>query len=408
MKYVKYILFIIIISFFYVINLNASEFIDLYSKNAILYDLNDNSVLYELKSDEKVSIASLTKIMTVILAIENVEDVNKKVTLNYKSFEGLLEANASVVGFQIGDKISYLDLFYGALLPSGADAAQAIAINVSGSISSYVDLMNEKASELELENTHFKNVTGLDSSNQYSSVKDVATLLKYALKNETFKKIFTTRSYTSTNGINMYSTLVSYNNAYGLDTSKILGAKTGYTDDAGLCMASISDLDDMNLLLVTAGAPTDIKYYQIKDAINVYNYFNDNFTELILIKKDQLLMSLRTEYDNRENINFYAKEDIEKIMPKSYNSEDLVFDYDGIDLLTTNSEIGSKIGTFTISYNNKILDKIDIILEDKINFNIFRFIKVNWIISLIVSFVIFILFIKISKKRKKKKLRFHL
>ncbi len=403
MKYLKYLILLIIISFTGISNIYASEFIDLYSKNAILYNLNDDSILYELKSEEKVSIASLTKIMTVILAIENVEDVNEKVYLNYKCFEGLYEAGASVVGFQLGEEVTYMDLFYGALLPSGADAAQAIAIKISGSVSNFVDLMNEKAEELNLKHTHFKNVTGLDENNHYSSVKDMATLLKYALKNKTFKEIFTSKSYTATDGIKMYSTIVIYSNIYDLNISTILGGKTGYTDDAGLCLASISNLDNMNLMLVTAGAFSDNKYYQIKDAINTYEYYEENFFEDIILKKNDLLVSIKTEYDGRESINFYATEDIKKILPKDYKKNDIEFEYEGIDLLTTKSEVGSKLGTVKISYENKVIDEIDIILNDKIKFNIFRFIKVNWILSLIVFISIFILYIKVKKNKRRKR-----
>ena len=186
---------------------NAIEF-DLNSKNAILYNLDENMVLYEKNATEQISIASMTKIMTAIVALENIEDLDEKVILTSADFYGLEEANASVAGFKVGQSLTYRDLLYGLLLPSGADAAQALTRTVAGGKSNFVKMMNEKAENLSLDDTHFMNETGLDEEEHYSTVEDVAKLFQYALKNEEFKKMITSSSYTiSDHSSTIYSSI---------------------------------------------------------------------------------------------------------------------------------------------------------------------------------------------------------
>ena len=179
--------FTLVISFLYGANICYAEELDIYSKSAILYNMDDDIILYEKNSEERTSIASLTKIMTCIVAIENIDNLDQKIILKSDVFTGLAEAGASVAGFRVGENVTFRDLLMGALLPSGADATRALALNISGSESEFVNLMNNKAIELGLKDTHFENTTGLESSNHYSTVKDISIILKYALKNQTFK-----------------------------------------------------------------------------------------------------------------------------------------------------------------------------------------------------------------------------
>ena len=157
--------------------------LDINSKNAILYNLNTNEIIYEKNIDESIKIASLTKMMTTIVALENINNLNDKVIITDKMLEGLIELDASVAGFKVGDIVTYEDLLYGAMLPSGADATRALAISISGNIDDFVLLMNNKAKQLKLTNTYYTNTTGLDYKDNHSTVKDVAILLQYALSN---------------------------------------------------------------------------------------------------------------------------------------------------------------------------------------------------------------------------------
>ena len=163
---------------------------ELYSPYAILVRLRDQQVGFESRSEERISPASLTKIMTAIVAIENIADLHEPVILENKIFKDLYAANASLAGFLPGEEVPAIDLLYGTLLPSGADASVGLALKVSGSESEFVKLMNRKAEQLGMKDTHFTNVCGLYDDNHYSTVKDIAVLLEYALHNETFRQGF--------------------------------------------------------------------------------------------------------------------------------------------------------------------------------------------------------------------------
>ena len=157
---------VIVISFISIISVKA---IDINSKSGIVYNLNDDIIIYEKDINDKLPIASLTKIMTAIIVIENT-NLDDNVKINYQAFNGL--DGYALAGFKAGDKVTIRDLLYGLMLPSGAECGNALAITVSGSYDEFVDLMNSKVAELQLENTHFDNVIGMDSNNNYSFIFD--------------------------------------------------------------------------------------------------------------------------------------------------------------------------------------------------------------------------------------------
>ena len=206
------------------------------SRHALLMDARTGQVLARKRSGEEAAPASLTKMMTV------------------------------------------RDLLYGAMLPSGAECCEALARQVSGSEEVFVALMNRKAGELGMKHTHFANCTGLTSPEHYSSAADLAVLLQAALNNETFRTVFTTGQYTSSvtaqhpKGLYMASTLLSRLDGGEVTGGQILGGKTGYTDAAGLCLASLAVVNGKEYILVTLGAPGNHATEQtnIMDAVQVY------------------------------------------------------------------------------------------------------------------------------------------
>jgi len=221
---------LLIIFIFIVVFSITVKAIDIDSKYAVLYNLDENEIIYSKDSDKVIPIASLTKIMTSIVTIENVEDLNAQVMVPYGTNYGLIEAGAARVGFIEGSFVTYNDLLHGALLPSGADSTRAMAISLSGSEEKFVELMNNKAKELGMNNTHFVNSHGLDAEGHYSTLDDILILLKYALQNETFKTIYTTKSYRSSNNqFYMESTVVKTGRRFNVDVSNIIGSKTGFT-----------------------------------------------------------------------------------------------------------------------------------------------------------------------------------
>lgn len=250
----------------------------LHSTNMILIDRESEKVLADKKSREKIFPASLTKIMTVLLGIEQLGDLNQKVPMKEEYFEGLLEMDASMAGFQTDEIVSYRDILYGAILPSGAESCLAIAQLVSGSEEQFVEQMNERAKQLGLRDTHFSNTTGLHDAKNYSTVEDIARLLEYALQNEEFSHIFKTKQFTtsptnkSPEGVEMKSSLFRYIEGFPQLELLLQGGKTGFTEEAGLCLASVAEINGKQYLLVTAGAPSDApeESLHIQDAALVY------------------------------------------------------------------------------------------------------------------------------------------
>lgn len=249
------------------------------SPNAILIGLKDHTILMQKNSEEKVYPASLTKMMTAIVAIENSPDLEEEIKLTNSTFQGLYEADASMAGFQPGEKVRVIDLLYGALLPSGAEACIGLADRIAGSEQNFVEMMNQKASDLGMDSTHFENATGFHDKNHYTTVKDLSILLSYALQNDTFREIFTSsrRSTQPTNkhpaGITIYNTMFKNLNNQNIIGGEILGGKTGYTDEAGLCLASLAKVGKQEYILISAGAKGDhhSEQYNITDALAVYN-----------------------------------------------------------------------------------------------------------------------------------------
>lgn len=388
------ILTIILLSLFIPINIYSLDF-DIYSKNAILYNTKEDKVMYEKNSTDKVSIASLTKITTAIVALENIKDLDEKVTLTRADFKGLVEANASVAGFRIGQEVTYRDLLYGLMLPSGADAAQALTSNISGSNDKFIDLMNDKAKELKLENTHYANSTGLDDSNHYSTVKDVLKVFKYALKNEEFKKIITTSKYTISDGSMTFRSTLS--KASALDIEYIKGGKTGTTGDAGLCLATLANYDDTDFILVTTGA--EDKLGNFLDHKEIYEYVRDNFDYTEVVNKKDILVTLPTKYLKEDTIDFTGDKNINMYLENDFDKNNLKYKYTGIKLITRKNKEGEKLGKVDIYYDKDKLATVDIILKDKPKFSIVKYLLDH---KLLVGIVLLLLVIIFSKKKQKK------
>lgn len=390
-------LFLLCFSFFLFLPLVHGKGVILQSPYAILYNLNEDSILFESASEEEIPIASLTKIMTTLVAIEHISSFEDTVVLTPNVFYGLIEANASVAEFRIGQKVTYLDLLYGAMLPSGADATQALAIFLAGDIQNYVELMNEKAKELGLTHTHYVNTTGLDSEGHYSTVKDVATLLKAALKNDLFRIIFTTKEYTTSDGtLHFKSTLLKMHDKFNVDISNILGAKTGFTDDAGSCLASIARHNGIEYLLVTAGIDSNIKQpLHILDAINTYQYYFNHYEYYPIIKTGDTITSLTVKNSTISTLELTSPVTIYEFLNKE--EVNLKIDYKGIDEITPSIQKGSILGNVTIFNNGQIIKTFEIEMPITLERNIW--VDVAKYISIVVLFA-FLCFMFILGRRK--------
>ena len=246
---------------------------ELEAQYVYMINLDSDEIMYEKNANEKMYPASLTKIMSAIVAIEAIDNLDDKLTITYEMMAGLYEANASMAGFQVGNIVTYRDLLYGVLLPSGAECTQALAYSLFGNVENFVDKMNEKAVSLGMENTHFVNTTGLHDDNHYSTCYDLSLLLKYAIENPTFYEIFTSKEYTSTNGLKMHSSSLSYLG----EGAHMVGAKTGFTNPAGRCLASISNGNE-RYMIILGKAPNDATISKaLIESNQLYDYFKKRY-----------------------------------------------------------------------------------------------------------------------------------
>lgn len=254
--------------------------IDINSETALLTDLEGNEI-FSKNQYEKIYPASLTKIMTAMVAIESVYDIDEKIIITGDIYDQINAENASTAGFLAYEEVSYRDLLYGAILSSGAECCLTLANYIAGSEWNYVEMMNDKAEELGMNDTHFTNVCGLQDYDHYSTAADISLLLRYALKDDTFYKIFTSQSYyTETDerpeGVTLSSTMFSEMDSSYIEGGQILGGKTGFTDEAGLCLASVAEIDGALYTLVTTGAPGThyTEPMHIYDAVKLYEMLN--------------------------------------------------------------------------------------------------------------------------------------
>lgn len=392
MKYLIIFLFLLI-----PININALE---INSKNAILYNMNDNTILFEKDADTKTYIASLTKIMTGIVAIENIEDINEIVTIPYYGLEGLIEANAAVAGFRLNQKVTYEDLLYGLLLPSGADAAKTLSYYIAGSEENFIKLMNEKADDLGLTNTNFVNATGLDIDNHYSTVKDVSVILKYALQNDLFKKIYTSLEYTtSDNSLTFKSSFLQYTDRFNLEQKYIYGSKTGYTDKAGYCLSSIANINGVEYLLITTGADPKSNGGNFIDAYMIYDYYSSNYSYINIVNKNDTLLTLETKNSNQDKLEIKADKTISKYLNNTITKDDLIYDYNGLNIIDYFTNKG-EIGTLNIKLDNELLATIPIIYNGELSFSLIKFFINNLIIIIPITIILFlIILLKLRSKK---------
>lgn len=260
----------------------AIEITDINSQYALLAELSSGQVLAEKNGYEKMYPASMTKIMTAVLALEYFDDLNSEIELNSNMFQYIEEQNASVAGFHPGERVRVIDLLYGVMLPSGADAAIALANVVGGTESGFAKLMTKKAHELGAVNTNFVNCTGLHDDNHYTTAYDMAIILGYALKNETFKNIASTPEYTTAktnkhpSGLSMKSTVFNAIKNSGKTNEYIKGGKTGFTLEGCQCLASFAEKNGKTYILITAKAGTEYSSratFHIKDAFNIYERY---------------------------------------------------------------------------------------------------------------------------------------
>ena len=245
------------------------------SRIALIYDRESGRILYEKNGNKQTPMASTTKIMTAIVVLENA-NLTDVVTIKSKA-AGI---GGSRLGLKKNDKITVNDLLYGLMLRSGNDGAIALATHVGGSVEGLAEMMNNKAKELGLVNSHFVVPHGLDNDGHYTTAYELAKMADYALKIDKFKEIVSTQ-YT-TIYINGYAKSIKNTNQLLGSVSGVYGVKTGFTNGAGRCLVSACKRDDLDVITVIIGANTTKQ--RTSNTIKLIQYAYNNF-EIINIKE---------------------------------------------------------------------------------------------------------------------------
>lgn len=223
--------------------------------------------------------ASTTKIMTLLVACDNIKNYDDTFTMTLEITDPLYVAEASVAGFLNGEVITMTDLLYGLILPSGADAAIALAEKISGGEAEFVKLMNKKADELGLNDTHFVNASGLFDGDHYTTAYDMAVIIETALQNPVCKKVLSTYRYTTSStpqhpdGIELSATLFDYMYGTEPETATVLGGKTGFVNESGYCIASYGRSNETGNEYIVVTLKNSSRWPAIHGQIDLYKQF---------------------------------------------------------------------------------------------------------------------------------------
>ena len=340
---------------------------DINSRAAVVIDRATNKILYGKKENEKRKMASTTKIMTSLVIIENC-NLDETIEVSKKA----ANTGGSRLGLKTNDKITIRDLLYGLMLCSGNDTAVALAEHLCGNIEVFSEIMNNKAKELKLENTHFVTPHGLDADDHYTTAFELAKLANIALNNEVFRKIVGTKNYTVT--INGQPKNITNTNELLGNLAGVYGVKTGFTNGANRCLVTACKRNNLDIVCVVLGA--DTKKFRTQDSIKLIEYTFKTLTPVDI----QSLVDEKFEQWKKDNLNCF---EIIKGQSQNIELKNNPLEYSTIALnnnLINNIKItinckqiieapvfqGTKLGSIQIYAGNELVSSCDILLNNNI------------------------------------------
>ena len=339
------------------------------AKSALLIDLNTGRVVYEQDADERIYPASLTKIMTCLLALEN-GNLSDVVTVSASALEDL-DIDSSVAGLQVGEQMTLENLLYCMMVVSGNDACNVIAEHIAGSITDFVRMMNQRAYELGCLNTHFSNPHGLHDENHYTTARDLSIITQAALKSENFRQIVDTYEYQLPDDnvrqnipkLKTTNMLIYRSMSNSLYYSRAHGIKTGYTSQAGRCVISEATGDGLDLLGIVCGAATtildsgDLLMENFTECARLFDYGFDNYSYLPIMSPlypvDQVKINNSA---GAEAVAVAPQDEIKVLLPNDYDPDKLVTDIQlNSDSVDAPVREGDVLGSATVTYAGEIL-----------------------------------------------------
>ncbi len=410
----KKIISVIVLMIIFLTNnyLFAQELKDLNitAKEVGVYKLKNLNPIYEKDARKQVPVASLTKIMTAIVCLENV-DINEKVVVDLPAVKKYYDEEYSVAGLKDKQEISYYDLVETMLLPSGADSGACIALNVFHDYDKFIQAMNDKARELGMNNTHFSNAIGMDDKDNYSTVEDMAIMMKYAMENEYIKYGITQYAHTIKDGTKtVHNALFQLANIYSIDVSNITGGKTGFTGDAGYCLLSYSETTPEPLICIVLGS--EVKpgtLYHLSETEAIFETINKIYSEKNLVSEGDVIVTLPAIKSTKEEINIQAIETIQTIMKndEEVDKSQLEIKYEGREVLSPENKVGETLGKIDVYYKGKYIGSEEVKLTRRVPLDLKIWINENptqacmFAILIVAGIVLVIrIVVKIYKKRQ--------
>ncbi len=355
---------IIILSFSCFIPIvKAEDSLNLSSESAILMDAESGKILYEKNIEEKLPMASMTKIMSMLLIMENIENGSLKYEDKVIISENASGMGGSQVFLQKGEEYTVNDLLKCIAVSSANDAVVAMAEKISGSVDEFVTLMNEKAKNLGLKNTNFANPHGLDNENHYSTAYDMAIIAKELLKHEDILK------YTSI--YEDYLTKPDGSQVWLVNTNRLVrfydgvdGLKTGYTTEAGYCLTATAKKNDLRLISVVMKSPSAEE--RSSDTSTLLTYGFNSFKSNVIYSKDKSLGKIKIEKGKLKEVDVYLKEDATEILSVTEKPSNYTFNIK-IDKINAPVKAGTIVGTTEIIDNEgNIIKEADIIIKEDV------------------------------------------
>ncbi len=366
---------VLILAFAFLMPVVKADSLNLDAESAILIEASSGKVLYEKTPDEKLPMASMTKIMSMLLIMENINNGN----LSYTD-KVIISKNASGMGgsqvfLQEGEEYKVEDLLKCIAVSSANDAVVAMAEKISGSVEAFVELMNNKTKELGLTNTNFANPHGLDNENHYSSARDMARLGQELLKHEEILKF--TSIYED------YLTKPDGSQVWLVNTNRLVrfydgvdGLKTGYTTAAGHCLTATAKKNDLRLIsVVMKSSSSDARS---KDTATLLSYGFNSFKNNVIYSKDKVLGEVKVLNGKLEKVNVYLKEDATELLGITEKAKDYSFNIK-VKEIKAPIKKDSEVGTAEIIDNEgNIIKEVKIIVkEDIVKANFWDYLKMN-------------------------------
>ncbi len=320
-------------------------------KAAVLIDAQSGRVLFEHNSDKKLPMASTTKIMTALLALEE-ENLDTYFTVNSTA----IKVEGSSMGLKEGDRVTLRILAAGMLLASGNDAANAAAVKISGSVKAFVGRMNERAKELGMENTSFETPSGLDGENHFSTARDMAVLAREALKNPNFAAICSKTSMQLSYGDPPYDRWLSNHNKLLKTLEGATGVKTGFTEKSGRCLVSSAERNGVSLICVTLGCPDDWNYHK--------NIYKEYFGKLEAVKFEAVTKEIPLCADETKTVEIKSNPITIALLPEEKERVEAVFSLPKFTFLPAKK--GKTVGKIIYYLDGEILAENPLFINEEI------------------------------------------